>query len=284
MSNPQLTPKCRLHGVCVFLSASIPMSERRDEYERIPEAPLRIEEAVVSIARAIFLESGTLVFGAHPSISPLLARVVDHYYLPAPAEELHRNSDHEGANFPWKNPSLVIYQSRVWEDYWAEPTERLTQHPLVKVKWTEAERGESVNPEIRNLPQAPRSMERMRKAMIEQTSPTAMVAIGGMKGVLDEAELFAELRPGKPIFALVTTGGAAALLQRKPKFRDCIRVVDTEAEGLVRHFWAHQENRGGLQRFGNEESGEIYVPYAFIAQKIVEEIIERSEGPRKYSM
>src|SRR6266404_9006769 len=189
MEGPQLIPTSRLHGSSVFLSASVPTPERRDEYERIPEAPLRIEEAVVCVARAVFIEGGTLVFGAHPSISPLIARVVDHYHLPAPAEKTDRKSERENLDLEWKNPSLVMYQSRVWSDLWAENSQRLTQHPLTSLRWVDAVEGESVDRKVKDRPQASKSMERMRIAMIKETAPVAMIAIGGMKGVLDEAEL-----------------------------------------------------------------------------------------------
>ncbi len=236
MAIPDLDPKCRLHGASIFLSASVPTPERRDEYERIPEAPIQVEEAVVCIARAIFMEGGTLVFGGHPSISPLVARVIEHYYLPAPAEEVEPRSDHRERGVEWRNPSLVIYQSQVWKRHWADATQRLARNPLVSLKWTRASRGEKVDPDVWNRPQAPLSMERMRKSMIAETSPIAMVVIGGMKGVLDEAQVFAELRPGRPIFTLATTGGAAALLARQERDANSVRVMDLEAKHLVQQF------------------------------------------------
>jgi hypothetical protein len=273
MSTPQLTSKSRLHGISIFLSASVPTPERSNEYERIPEAPLQIEEAVMCVARAIFMEGGTLVFGAHPSISPLVARVIDHYYLPAPAEELPRDSERENQPIRWKNPSLVIYQSNVWKQYWAEATERLTRHPLVRVEWTEVVDGETVDLAVKDRPQAPKSMEKMRVTMLKETFPVAMIAIGGMKGVLDEAKLFAKHRQGKPIFTLATTGGAAALLPQQQDL-DCVRVMDTEAMELVRQFWKHQEEAETRQRFGEPDSRQLYVPYAFVAQQIVSEIVK----------
>jgi len=276
MPIPQLTPRYRLHGVSIFLSASVPTPERREEYERIPEAPLRIEEAVVCIARAIFMEGGTLVFGGHPSISPLVARVVDHYYLPAPAEKTHRGGDRESHDVQWKNPSLVIYQSRVWEKHWAETTERLARHPLVRIEWTKGVDGESVDPAVKDRPQAPRSMKKMREEMVENTSPIAMIAIGGMKGVLDEAQIFADLRPRKPIFALATTGGAAAMLSRREEYRDRVQVTDIDAEDLVRKFWKQQEGDQAPDRIGEEDRRKFYVPYAFVAQRIVAQIVKNS--------
>src|SRR5947209_9716785 len=132
MMGSKLEPSSRLHGRSIFLSASVPTIERRDEYERIPEAPIQIEEAVMCVARAIFIEGGTLVFGAHPSISPLLARVIQHYYVPPPAEATDRERPDKADDTNWKNPRLLMYQSDVWSNYWAESSKRLTEHPLVR--------------------------------------------------------------------------------------------------------------------------------------------------------
>src|SRR5262249_10537604 len=202
------------------------------------------------------------------SISPLVARVAEHYYLPAPAEEITVERRENREQVRWKNPSVAIYQSRVWEPYWAEATKRLTRHPLVDVKWINAASGETVDLGIKDQPQAPNSMKAMRTAMIEETSPIAMIAIGGMKGVLDEAELFGELRPGKPIFALATTGGAAAMLPEDRRFADRVRIADSGAENLVRQFWGRQEDQNAVGRFGEERNREIYIPYALVAQQI----------------
>ena len=46
--------------------------------------------------------------------------------------------------------------------------------------------------------------------MIAGADPLAMVAVGGMDGVVKEATLFAgRYGRSRPIFALATTGGAA---------------------------------------------------------------------------
>ena len=285
MSIPELQPQPRLHGVSIFLSASVPTRERQDEYDRIPEAPLQIEEAVVCIARAVFMEGGTLVFGAHPSISPLVARVVDHYYLPAPAEEVQQHAERRDRETGWQNPSVVIYQSSVWQPHWAEATEQLARHPLVSLKWTTAVPGETVDLSVKDRSQAPLSMKRMREEMIDETSPVAMVAIGGMKGVLNEADIFMKRWPRAPIFALATTGGAARILSTRQEYQGHVRVMDLEAEALVRKFWEEQEERSerpaARQDIRWEPSGEprrkLYVPYAFVAQQIVAQIVEQSE-------
>jgi hypothetical protein len=277
MPIPPGEPQNRLHGVSIFLSASVPSKERAQEYgqgpaqryERIPEAPLRIEEAVASIARAIFVEGGTLVFGAHPSISPLVARVVDHYYLPTPAKGRERTEP----EIRWKNPSVIIYQTRVWEPYWADTTKQLASHPLVDIQWTPIVGDESVDPAIKDRPQAPLSSKLMRETMLKETSPVAMIAVGGMKGILDEAGIFADWCPGRPIFTLATTGGAAAILAGRRDQMPWIRVADDEAQALVRTFWQSQAAAQAGESWGQETQRPIFVPYAVVAQQIVANII-----------
>jgi hypothetical protein len=117
-------------------------------------------------------------------------------------------------------------------------------------------------------------MERMRKSMIAGTSPIAMIAVGGMKGVLDEAQIFAELQPGSPIFTLATTGGAAALLAKQERYANTVRVVDLKAKDLVEQFWKTQTSHEASERIVEEKPRDYYVPYAFIAQQIVADLVD----------
>ena len=289
---PELKPRSRLHGRSIFLSASVPTPERADEYERIEEAPIRIEEAVLSIARAVFVEGGTLVFGAHPSISPLVAQVVDDYYVPAPGERIDKRGEMETR---WKNPSVIIYQSEVWKRYWAEITEQLSRRPLVELRWVEADPNEHIDLKVKDRSQAPYSMKDMRMTMIRDTSPIAMIAIGGMKGVLEEAEIFKKYFPDRPVFTLATTGGAAAVLAHNTQHWEGVTVIDLEAESLVRAFWEQQKNQdfetslekggkhGDLQRgkhgeFQREPTRKFYIPYAFVAQQLIARLVDDSDN------
>jgi hypothetical protein len=94
-----------LDGRAVFLSASVPAAERSEAYRRVPDAPLRIDEAVVSLARAVFSHNGRLVFGGHPAISPLVAMVAAEY--------------HDRPSAP---PRIIIYQYRAFEGFLPDAT------------------------------------------------------------------------------------------------------------------------------------------------------------------
>jgi hypothetical protein len=50
--------------------------------------------------------------------------------------------------------------------------------------------------------------------MLDDSSILAMVCIGGMEGIEEEAMMFREMRPGRPIYVLARTGGASALMAK----------------------------------------------------------------------
>ena len=60
----------------VLLSASVPSSSRsqiyQEEYTKINNAQIQIEEAIIGLSRNIFQAGGKIIFGGHPSISPLV--------------------------------------------------------------------------------------------------------------------------------------------------------------------------------------------------------------------
>lgn len=270
LTEGQLYGRSRLHGVRIFLSGSVPTLDRADEYDRIPGAPLHIEEAVICIARAIFIEGGTLVFGGHPSISPLVARVIQDYNIPSPAEATNVEIK-EQQGMVWKNPRIEIHQSKVYEQFLVKDTEYLLRQPLVDVRWSEAVEGEFVDPMIKGKPRTEKSLLAMRRAMMSPSPPAAMIAVGGMKGVVDEVDLFREFAPKRPVYLLGTTGGATGMLAKRMVDERNVRLPDSDALDLVKRFWAEQRKKDVEGEYSKER--EYYVPYGFIAQRMVEEII-----------
>lgn len=242
----------------------------------------------MAVARAVFAAGGKLVFGAHPSISPLIASVLGEYSMPeAPATD--ENGEPRQQREGECQPCVEMYQSKVWEPLWAEDSRRLTERPQVGIRWVPAVGDETASSIPTAKPQAPRSMKEMRLRMIRESRPVAMIAIGGMEGTQEEAEIFAELLPGHPIYALSTTGGAARLIAERRHIRDNrIIVLDERARDDVMNFWKEQENRDPRRpkeqdvREGSSPAAlrehHYYVPYSFIAQQIVAEIAESNEG------
>jgi hypothetical protein len=176
---------------------------------------VEIEEAVVSFARAVLKEEGTVVFGAHPSISPLVASVASEYLSPrlrtgAPPEV-------ESIGKPERSgPGVVIYQSHAYDGQLPDKTWEMYRLGFADLVWCGAKGGEQFDPKNPRV-QCPLSLLFMREQMIGRESPCAMVAIGGMEGVIEEAHIFLGDKPLRaPLYLMETTGGAAEQLAREP--------------------------------------------------------------------
>jgi hypothetical protein len=258
--------KGRLRGYAILLSASVPIVERAAIYQNI-EAAEAIEEAVVSFARAVFSEGGTLVFGGHPTISPLVALIVREYVTPRVAERLQGKEQLEQGG-----PQVEIYQSEAYRKHIAEATQRLERNIGVNVHWVEAVGDEVADPDVRDRPQAKESMERMRLKMVNRSDLVGMVCIGGMEDVTEEARLFRKHHEKSPIFTLESTGGAAAELARMASNQPWMKMPERGVREIVDLFWAHEQERQAHSRERKKERLFVF-PYAYIAQKIVADII-----------
>jgi hypothetical protein len=260
-----------LSGKMIFLSASVPRPERASEYQtdsppaeavyrRIPDAQFEIEQAVVSLARAVFAAGGRLVFGGHPSISPLVATVAGEYRFRSDA----------GAEQGPESP-VLIYQSEVFRDHAPEATLLMFELGLARVRWTPAVDGERFDRDAaRTGPVCPRSLAVMRATMLEESRPDAMICIGGMAGVLEEVDLFTRSFPASPVFVLESTGGAAMRLARTmPR----VRVLDREI--MARVIERRLAAGAAPEPVGERDKGreqEAVVPYPLIMQTLVGEI------------
>jgi len=180
----------KLKGQFVFLSASFPAKEREAEYHRTAR-PFEITDATIAVARAIFGASGKLVFGGHPTISPLILSVGRDFSLDFPKQD-------------W--PFIHIYQSQLYEDEVPEETLQLEREGIGQIYWIPAVGKDTVKSQLL-----------MRTEMLK-TEPIAGVFIGGMEGIYSvgneksEFYLFKASRKGRPIYPIGAPGGASQLL------------------------------------------------------------------------
>lgn len=253
-----------VQGRPIFLSASVPT---RPGFRRLSSAAVEIEEAVVSFARAVLREEGILVFGAHPSISPLVASVASEYS--APHLRADEPPDVEEIGQPERTgPAVVIYQSHAYDGYVPDKTWELYRVGYADLIWCKAQGGERFDPKRKQV-QCPLSLEFMRRAMFRKERPIAMVAIGGMEGVIDEAKLFwsrAEGRKAPPVWALESTGGAAEKLAEEftgPRYH--LRFVEREWQAANATAISQPSHRPD-PRAGS------FVPYPMIMQWLVQQI------------
>ena len=162
----------------VFLSASFPSGERGAGFE--PFDPGAIADAVTAVVRAVLVAKGRLLFGGHPTITPLVLMV---------ASELNAKG------------AVDVFQSQWFNDQITREMRALQEAGFAAIHWT---------PERATRQE---SLQTMREAMLgHDRKPVAGVFVGGMEGVLEEYDLFRKFQPRVPRISLVGPGGAAAKL------------------------------------------------------------------------
>jgi hypothetical protein len=181
-------------GSVVFLSASLPY---RAPWTASAQ-PAEIQRAIVSIARAVFARGGRLLFGGHPSVSPLIADIAGEYY-PVDARRTIR--------------PIVTVQSEFFKDRLPEKTWDLYTMGWSAIEWTPA--GQDREDSLTILREAMLGMNGWGRAIAkhnELSPPVAMFAVGGMEGVRDEAAMFLQASTNPSVFLLKTPGACAAIL------------------------------------------------------------------------
>jgi hypothetical protein len=242
----------------ILLSASVPSDKRDAKFTKIKNAQIQIEEAVIGLSRNIFQAGGKMIFGGHPSISPLVAMVATEYSINKEIENVKRN---EGKEKP-----INIFQSRAYEAVIPKETTSLFDLGYSEFIWTDAKNGEEFNPKIQKTAQCHKSLEFMRREMM-RGSIDALVCIGGMEGVEIEYALFRELHPNKSIFILKSTGGASKILAEEHSNSDVVRILDGKDYSNIK---TEKKEENYSERFD-------IIPYSFITALIVKEILDRKK-------
>jgi hypothetical protein len=140
---------------------------------------------------AVFQQGWGLVFGGHPTISPLILMIAREY---------------------GRRQAVVIYQSAFFRNHIATATTELAGQQFGKLEFVEnhpleppPRPGEPLDPT-----RCPLSLLAMRKAMISHPNIAGLVLIGGDTGLRQEFELFREMRPDLPAIPIAAPGGIAS--------------------------------------------------------------------------
>jgi hypothetical protein len=197
------TRPVNLEGAFVFLSASFPTPPRAEAYP--PARPDEIVDAVTAVTRAVLASGGRLVFGGHPTITPLVLLVAGEMV-----------SFPEAAPGIREEPPVRVYQSRLYMDLITPETWALQERGYGWIEWVDAAPGETPT-------HNDRSLSDLRERMLHETRPLAGFFIGGMEGIPREREMAASvLGPSFLAFPLPTAGGAAATLPLPPGINDVV--------------------------------------------------------------
>ena len=156
----------------IFLSASIPLPERDEKYIGTADI-IAIRDAVIALTTVV-LPHHRLIWGGHPSITPLI------YYV---MERLNLNIQEH----------ITLYQSRFFEKYFPEDNNKFENIVFTDVVDNEREK----------------SLLYMRHKMLDESEFSAGIFIGGMEGVEEEYDMFIEKHPKALALPIASTGAAA---------------------------------------------------------------------------
>ena len=194
----------------IFISASVPDPRRDARFFRTGDT-FAIRDSLLALAE-VFAPDFFLVFGGHPAITPLVARI---------AETLHLEE------------RFVVYQSLEFEDEFPVELESLPNVIYTK-----------------KLENSARSLEQLRFRMLHDSPFQAAFFLGGMDGVLAEYELLSTLPQRPHLFPIATTGGAAGILAEQYRFQlpDIDGLTDTyDYVTLFRRIVRFLEESGSVQ-------------------------------------
>ena len=156
----------------IFLSASIPLPERNEKYIGTADI-IAIRDAVIALTTVV-LPHHRLIWGGHPSITPLI------YYV---MERLNLNIQEH----------ITLYQSRFFEKYFPEDNNKFENIVFTDVVDNDREK----------------SLLYMRHKMLDESEFSAGIFIGGMEGVEEEYDMFIEKHPKALALPIASTGAAA---------------------------------------------------------------------------
>ena len=158
----------------IFLSASVPLTGR--EFFGTEDV-IAIRDSVIALASSVLANPEYhLIWGGHPSITPLITLVLERYNLKMSDRVTLYQSKHFKDKFPPQNKDVGI---RIYTDDTGELESSVTL---------------------------------MRERMIGENEYYAAVFIGGMKGILDEYRMIQKYHPGIRCLPIASTGAAARML------------------------------------------------------------------------
>ena len=173
-----------LRQATVFLSAGFPSGERGEAFK--PYDASGIADAVSVLVREVLGSNGKLLFGGHPTITPLVLMI---------ARELQVKK------------SVTIFQSAWFRGQQLPEIEEIPKEEFGEIIWTEQK---STRQD---------SLATMRETMIKSARElVAALFVGGMEGIEEEYDYVKEISSQTPCIPITGPGGAAARLPEE----DCV--------------------------------------------------------------
>ena len=166
----------------IFLSASIPLPSRHERYADTADV-LAIRDSITALA-SLLSRPYRLVWGGHPSITPIINFVIQRLGLPIQSR-------------------MTIYQSLYFQDKFPKDNDEFENIRTVD-----------------RLADRESSLREMRKRMLTDQGFDVGVFIGGMEGVEEEFELFKKYQSQAVLLPMASTGAAAKHIYERYGFTD----------------------------------------------------------------
>lgn len=177
----------------IFLSASIPVSERDTKYMENSDI-VAIRDAVLALVYFCMFNEIRIVWGGHPAITPLINEAIRQITNNIDCINFSKEDSHNIQKF------VHIYQSLYFKDKYPKDNEQFKNITFV-------ESGSDLSS----------SLSLMREKMLSEEKYIAGVFIGGMDGVEDEYNLFREKHSSVPTFPVASTGAASYIIYSSAK-------------------------------------------------------------------
>ncbi len=184
----------------IFLSASIPLPERHPKYYETADI-IAIRDAVIALT-SIALTNHRIVWGGHPSITPLIYYVIERMLinkLEREDWELPLNEDEKDlieSQLKGKiQQHVLLYQSLFFKEDFPPENELFKNVVLTE-----------------NVGDIHSSIQHMRHRMFSENEFAAAVFIGGMDGIEVEYNMFQEYHPKAIILPIASTGAATKIV------------------------------------------------------------------------
>jgi hypothetical protein len=183
-----------------LLSASFPSGPRGERYR--PYDPGSISDSVVAVVRGVLHANGRLVFGGHPTITPLVLLVASELRAPG---------------------RVVVYQSRFFQHQVTPETRALEAMGFGSIRWVESSpQGATEDRE--------KSLTRLRRLMVRETKPICAFFVGGMEGIEEEWRVVGRYSRRVPRIPIGHPGGASARLATQVRQPDYLAGQLRESE------------------------------------------------------
>lgn len=185
----------------IFLSASIPLPERHPKYYDSADI-IAIRDAVIALATLV-LGKHRIIWGGHPSITPLIyyviERIIQNRLDEKEVHEILDSAEKKEVFFEELKMEISkhvwIYQSLFFKDKFPEDNEKFKN-----IIFT-ANKGDVHS-----------SIQFMREEMLHKNEFAAAVFIGGMDGIEVEYKMFIEKHPEALVIPVASTGAATKIV------------------------------------------------------------------------